>query len=169
MNAFRIALVALVCSAPLAALSQWQWLDKDNRKVFSDQAPPPDVPANRILRQPGQRGPAAAPVAEPVSAPAAAAKPALPKPSGVDKTLEERKKQAEAAEAAKKKAEDDKFAALQAENCQRAKQAKATYDSGVRVARVNDKGEREFIDDAARAAESKRLAEVIARDCVKAQ
>lgn len=167
MKAFRIALIALVCSAPLAALSQWQWVDKDGRKVFSDQAPPPDVPADRVLRRPGQRA-SAAPVAEPVSAPAAA-KPALAKPSGVDKTLEERKKQAEAAEAAKKKAEDDKFAALQAENCQRAKQAKATYDSGVRVARVNAKGEREFIDDNERAAESNRLNEVIARDCVKAQ
>lgn len=169
MNAFRLALIALVCSAPLAALSQWQWMDKDGRKVFSDQAPPPDVPANRILRQPGQRGPAAATAAEPVSAPAAAAKPALPRPSGVDKTLEDRKKQAEAAEAAKRKAEDEQFAAMQAENCQRAKQAKATYDSGVRVARVNAKGEREFVDDAERAAESKRLDEVIARDCVKAQ
>lgn len=169
MNAFRLALIALVCSAPLAALSQWQWVDKDGRKVFSDQAPPPDVPANRILRQPGQRGAVSAPVAEPVSAPAAAAKPALPRPSGVDKTLEDRKKQAEAAEAAKRKAEDEKFAAMQAENCQRAKQAKATYSSGMRVARVNAQGEREYLDDAERAAESKRLDDVIARDCVKAQ
>ncbi|HYE39563.1 MAG TPA: DUF4124 domain-containing protein [Ramlibacter sp.] len=169
MNAFRIALIALVCSAPLAALSQWQWLDKDGRKVFSDQAPPPEIPANRILRQPGQRASFTAPAAEPVSAPAAAATPALPRPAGVDKSLEERRKQAEAAEAAKKKAEEEKFAALQAENCQRAKQAKATYDSGVRVARVNAKGEREFMDDAERAAETKRIEEVMARDCVKRQ
>ena len=169
MNAFRIALIALVCSAPLAALSQWQWLDKDGRKVFSDEAPPREIPATRILRHPGQGPSFTARAAEPVSAPAAAAAPALPRPAGVDKSLEERRKQAEAAEAAKKKAEEEKFAALQAENCQRAKQAKATYDSGVRVARVNAKGEREFMDDAERAAETKRIEEVMARDCVKRQ
>jgi hypothetical protein len=33
------------------------------------------------------------------------------------------------------------------------------------MARTNDKGEREIMDDAARAAESKRLDTVIASDC----
>jgi hypothetical protein len=35
----------------------------------------------------------------------------------------------------------------------------------VRVARMNDKGEREYMDDAARAAETKRLEGIIASDC----
>jgi hypothetical protein len=167
MKALRLALIALACSAPLATFAQWQWLDKDGRKVFSDKAPPPEVPADKILRQPGQRGPVT--VAPTAAQPVVATPAALPKPSGVDKTLEERRKQAEAAEAAKKKAEDEKFASMQAENCGRAKQAKATFASGVRVVRVNDKGEREFVDDAARAAELKMLDDVIARDCVKPQ
>ena len=38
-------------------------------------------------------------------------------------------------------------------------------DSGVRIARMNDKGEREIMDDAARAVESKRLEGIVASDC----
>ena len=53
MKTLRIALLALACTVPLAATAQWQWLDKDGRKVFSDKAPPPEVPANRIVKQPG--------------------------------------------------------------------------------------------------------------------
>ena len=40
-----------------------------------------------------------------------------------------------------------------------------TLDSGVRIARTNEKGEREFMDDAARAAEAKRTQDIIASDC----
>ncbi|HZY15413.1 MAG TPA: DUF4124 domain-containing protein, partial [Ramlibacter sp.] len=43
MNALRLILLVLACSVPLAAAAQWQWLDKDGRKVFSDRAPPPDI------------------------------------------------------------------------------------------------------------------------------
>src|SRR5439155_3889668 len=97
--------------------AQWQWLDKDGRKVFSDQAPPGDIPANRVLRAPAGRtlpqAPADAPVATAAPGAAAAAPTAavaaLPKPSGKDPVLEERRKQAIAAEAAKKKADDEKI------------------------------------------------------------
>jgi hypothetical protein len=167
MKAARIALLALVCSAPLAASAQWQWLDNSGRKVFSDKAPPPDIAPERVLKQPSGRGGRSVDVAPP-AAPVATAAPgaaSLPKPSGKDKTLEEKKKQLEAAEADKKKAEEQKIAAARAENCTRAKSSKANYDTGLRVARVNDKGEREILDDAQRAVEVKHLNEVIARDC----
>ena len=57
------------------------------------------------------------------------------------------------------------MAQAKAENCQRARKAKATLDSGIRVARLNDQGEREMIDDKARAAEQQRMEAVIATDC----
>jgi hypothetical protein len=88
-----------------------------------------------------------------------------PQLSGVDKDLQEKKKQAEDAEAAKKKVEEEKVLKARVENCARAKQAKATFDSGVRVARQNDKGEREVMDDAARATETKRIQSIIDSDC----
>ena len=168
MNAVRIGLLALACTLPLAAAAQWQWLDKDGRKVFSDKAPPPEIPAERVLKAP--KGQAFLPQAAPVSTEASAggATPggaALPKPLGKDKALEDKKKQLAAAETDKKKAEDAKYAALRSDNCSRAKQAKATYASGARMATVDSKGERQYVDDAQRAAEMKNLDEVIARDC----
>lgn len=170
MKALRLALVALACTAPLLAAAQWQWIDKDGRRVFSDQPPPLDVPASKIVRQPGVRpAPAAAANEAPATTAAAAPTAAVPKLTGKDKELEAKKKQVEAAEADKKKAEEAKFAAAQAENCTRARSAKAVFDTGARVARVNAQGEREFYTDDQRAAEVKRLEGVIARDCVKAQ
>jgi len=167
--------LGLVC---LSAAAQWQWLDKDGRKVFSDRAPPSDVPEKSILKRPGGAVRAAKP-AEPVaaatadgaaaavSAPVAAA--SVPKLSGVDKELADKKKLAEKqaadAESAKRKAEEERIAKAKAENCASAKQSKATLDSGTRIGRVNAKGEREFLDDAQRAAESKRAQSVIDASC----
>jgi len=163
-NSFRFLLFGAALAASLTASAQYQWIDKDGRRIFSDQAPPADVPLKNILAQPrGEHiGEVAAP-AEQASAPA----PVSSAPSGVDKSLEDKKKQAEAAEAAKKKAEQDKIAAQKADNCKRAMNAKATLDSGVRVARTNAKGEREFLNDKERASETKRLQEIIASDCAK--
>lgn len=159
---------------PLAAQAQWLWVDNTGKKVFSDTAPPPDVPEKNILRKGNVPPPRPIPgvVAldqgadaqnQPGAAAPAAAAPA-PKP-GVDKDLQEKAKKAEDEEKAKKAAEDKKLAQARAENCSRARQAKATYDSGIRVARLNAQGEREIIDDTVRAQETKRLQQVIDSDC----
>jgi hypothetical protein len=163
MNSYRSCLVAIVLALPALALAQWQWVDKDGRKVFSDQPPPPDVPAANIVKQPGVRAAAPAPAPAPAAATAAAA--SAPKLSGKDKTLDEKKKLAEAQASEKKKQEEAQQEAARTENCARAKKAKALYDSGMRVATVNSKGEREILDDAQRAAEIKRIDAVIASDC----
>ncbi|CAA2105352.1 DUF4124 domain-containing protein [Variovorax paradoxus] len=161
-----------VVALPLSASAQWQWLDKNGKKVFSDQAPPPDVPEKNILRRVGPPPKARSTAnpnvdAIPVETEAAAAPKAAdgPKPTGVDKELEERTKKAEADEKAKQAAEAAKIAKAKADNCALARQGKATVDSGVRIARVNAQGEREIMDDAARAAEQKRLQTVINSDC----
>ena len=101
---------------------------------------------------------AAASAAKAVPAVAAASKP-------LDKALEEKAKQAEAAEAAKRKAEEDRMAGVRTENCRRANEAKASLNSGMRIAKVNDKGEKIVLDDTARAVEVKRADEIIASDC----
>jgi hypothetical protein len=166
MNLLRATLLALACALPVLSLAQWQWIDKDGRKVFSDQSPPAEVPAKNILRRPGSK----APQAPPADAAAAASQPAraaasAPKLAGKDKELQEKKKLAEAADAEKKRAKEDEIAKSRADNCARAKQSKATFDSGVRISTTNDKGERVIMDDAGRAAETKRLEGIIASDC----
>lgn len=161
----------LLCSATVA-FAQWQWIDKDGRKVFSDRAPPADIVEKNILKRPAGRGspaqpqPAdtvdsAVPATLAQSAPNAVTKPA----GGVDRELEAKKKAADAAEEAKKKVDADKLMKAKVENCTRAKLAKTTFDSGVRVSRTKADGEREIMDDTARADESKRIQGIIDRDC----
>ena len=153
----------------MAASAQWQWLDKEGRKVYSDRAPSADVPDKSILKRPGPRVPSTAaeePASPAATAPVAAASAAqssasAPKLSGVDKELAEKKKKAEEAEVAKRKAAEEKILKAKIESCARAKQAKAGFDSGVRIARINEKGEREVMDDAARAAEVKRIQSIM--------
>ena len=162
----RFLLLAAAFAVPFAAFAQWQWIDKDGRKVFSDQAPPADVPAKNILKRPGPGGKGAQPAEpDPAASAAAAPKPPAPKPTGKDRELEEKKKQAEAADAEKRKAQEEELSRTRADNCTRARQSKAALDSGVRISRMNEKGEREFLDDAQRAAEGKRLDGLIAREC----
>ena len=167
MTAARALTLALACVLPLSAMAQWQWIDKSGHKVYSDQSPPPDVPAKNILKAPSGRMPAPEPAAAAAApaAPAATAQANAPKVTGRDKELEARKKQAEAAEAEKKKAQEVEQAQAKAENCKRAREAKATLDSGIRLSRVNAQGEREILDDNQRAAEGQRLQTVIGRDC----
>ena len=176
MNHIRHFLIAAACLTSLAASAQWQWTDKDGRKVYSDRAPPADVLEKNILKRPGGRSTAAvttdaaanaavtaAAVTTAASAPQGAA--SAPRLGGVDKELADKKKKAEEAEVAKRKADEERVLKAKVENCARAKQAKTSFDSGVRIARTNDKGEREVMDDAARAAEVKRIQSVIDADC----
>ena len=167
MKLAHLVVIGSVFLLPLGAQAQWQWIDKDNKKVFSDQPPPNDIPEKNILHKPNtpsKRVNLGAPVTPAV--PAAAAAPAGgPKPSGVDKDLEEKTRKAEEAEKAKQAAEQQRIAQAKVENCNRARQGKATMDSGIRVARINAQGEREIMDDAARASEQQRLQSVIDSDC----
>lgn len=174
MKIHKLVLLAFACTWSLGALAQWQWIDKDGRKVFSDRAPPLDIPDKSILKQPGgnlgaridAKPAAAAGAAEPAGAASAPKLPALAG-GGKDKELEEKKAQAEAAEAAKKKAEEEKNAKAKADNCTRARQAKATFESGRLITHSNAQGERVFLDEATRAAESKRIDGIIATDCAR--
>lgn len=161
-------LVLIVASMmSLGASAQWLWLDKDGRKVFSDRAPPASVPDKNILQKPGQLKARTQADSSTDDTAKTAAAPAsnTPKLSELDKELAEKKKKAELAEEAKIKAEEEKIKKSKAENCERAKLAKANFDSGVRIARMNKQGEREVMDDAARAAETKRIQGIMDADC----
>lgn len=152
-------ILLLVCSV---ASAQWVWKEGE-RKVFSDTAPPASVPEQNIIKRPGSGGSVSR--SAPVAPPAGAEPSAAPQLPTVDKELEAKKKQAQQTEEAQKKAEDQRIAKARAEDCARAKQAKTTLDSGVRLATTNAKGEREVMDDKARAAEAKRLDEVARNNC----
>ncbi|WP_310565586.1 DUF4124 domain-containing protein [Hydrogenophaga sp.] len=161
-----LALATLTTLSAGAAMAQWQWIDGTGSRVFSDTPPPAGTPDKNILKRPGGARPTAAPSAPPSGTLSTASTPAAaPKPSGKDSELETRKKQATEAEQAKKKAEQDKLVKARADNCERARRAKNTVDSGVRIATRNAKGETEFLDDKARAAEAQRIEGVVKSEC----
>lgn len=158
-------LAALMLLA-LPAQAQWQWRDKSGQITISDLPPPRDVPEQDILKRPdaGARKTAAAPLA-PAAASSPASTAAAPvRPAG-DKELETRKRVAEQEQLAKARADEQKQAAQRADNCRRARAYLSDLQSGQRIARTNDKGEREVLDDKARAEELRRANEVIAADC----
>ena len=168
MTVTRFFLLAAWCWTALSAHAQWQWIDKDGRKVYSDRPPPAEVSEQNILKQPHRRAPAQAPAAQASSAPAsapAAAPAKAPAPSGKDKALEKKKAEAEAQEAAKAQAEEEQRAATRADNCQRARNMRTAYASGQRISQTNAQGERVPVDDAMRAAELQRLDGIIANNC----
>lgn len=72
---------------------------------------------------------------------------------------------AQATASAAMRAESAQNQAARAENCQRARQSLATMQSGIRVAVANAQGEREFMSDEARAAETQRLQALVAASC----
>ena len=160
-----VALTAALClTLALPAAAQWKWRDKAGQTQYSDLPPPPGVPEGDILQHPtgatATRRPA--PVAAPASAASATSLAAV---RASDPELEARRKKAEQEVVDKKKAEDAKLAATKADNCARAKEQMRTIDSGQRMARINAKGEREVLDDAARAAETRHTRDVMASEC----
>ena len=171
MKIFSLMLLVFSVQSVSAATLTWQWIDGNGRKVFSDRAPPPEIAEKNILKRPaGLSTPNTpsygVPEAEPAAPEAKAAATTNSKlAGGVDKELEAKKKKLLETEQAKRKAEEEKFAKAKAENCQRAKDAKATYDSGVRISRTTASGEREVLDDAARAVELQRLQGIMESDC----
>ncbi len=171
-----VAFAAVLVSTPAEA--QWRWRDASGRVTASDRPPPKEIPEKDILSRPSSAAQPRRPVAvaEPASGAASAA--ALPAsgaasggllaasaPGGLQAEVEARRKRAEQEQAARAKAEQEKLAAQRAENCKRARSQVAALESGQRMARVNERGEREVLDDRGRAEELSKARSVVASDC----
>lgn len=162
-------LLAGLTSLPAAA--QWKWRDASGQITASDRPPPKEVPEKDILSRPTTTPVRrfVPPPAEAASAPAAAA---AANPSGnapgrgsLEGEVDARRRAAEQEAVAKARAEEQKAAQQRAENCRRARSHLAALESGQRMARVNDKGEREVLDDKGRVEEMRAAREVITSDC----
>ncbi len=160
--------MAALALLALPAHAQWKWRDAAGHVQYSDLPPPLGTPDKDILARPAAQNRAAAVAAAQLPASAASAPRAAASalaPRTIEPELEAKRKQAEADQAAKKKADEEHNAVARADNCKRAKSQMQTLESGVRLARTNDKGEREILDDAQRDAEMKRTRDVMAADC----
>ena len=146
MNRYPLLLLAALLAAP--AYAQYSWIDDHGTRVFSDRPPPPGTPKSRILKAP--RGAATEP-----AVPAEAAKPAAP--TLADRDADFRKRAAERDADERTTAEESRRKADNAEQCAAARRSEAVLTSGVRVADMDDKGERVFVTDDEKA---RRLAQV---------
>jgi Domain of unknown function (DUF4124) len=156
---------ALALAGPAFGQSgTWKYRDAQGHIVVSDLPPPAGVQDKDILERP------TAPVRRVAPPPAAASTAAAAPPSSAlaqrnDPELEARRKKMTDEQQMQQKAQESKDAAQRADNCGRAKSHLAALNDGLRLARTNDKGEREILDDKARAEEMQRARQVIASDC----
>ena len=170
MKSFRLLgcvwLAALAAvQQPAQSATQWKWLKADGRCCeYSDRPPPASVPEKDILQRPAAVKRAAA---APGSAASAAAASASAPPKAIDPELEARRRKEQESREAGKKAEEEKEAKARAENCERAREYQRTLDSGMKIARTNQKGEREFLDDQQRSAENERNRKLLDQNCAK--
>lgn len=144
-----LALALLPLGSGLAG-EVFQWKDADGRTHYSD-VPPPDTDTKRITT--------VAPPARPSTGSGSTTK------SWAEREVEFRERRTERLEEERKQAEAGEKRDKLARQCADAKRQLAALESGQRVVRFNDQGERVFLDDAERAREVKELRESIAEHC----
>jgi hypothetical protein len=151
-------LLAVALSLALPASAQiYQWKDKNGKTIISDKPPPDRVPPPKPAEVDGG--------ADAESTPAPVAKPAPRPPAWVDQEMEFRKRQMEAQEKAEKEAKEAASAATREENCQKMSRWLQMLESGQRLSSLDDKGERQFMNDAQRAQEMEKTKSAYEAQC----
>jgi|SRR5688572_30209929 len=143
MRKALILITSLVFAGSAAA--QYRWVDKNGRVQYGDT--PPTGASASALRPP--------PAATSDKAP----------PTNAEKEADFRKRQMQADGERQKQALTEREAKDKRENCAQAKDAVRTLESGGRIARVDDKGERYFLDEAQIAQEAARARQAVQQWC----
>jgi hypothetical protein len=163
-----LGLTLALLAAPAGAQSFWKWRDANGRLQLSDRPPPPEVLDKDILQRPLSAAKTVAAAADSGAAAASAAANAASAPVG-DAALEAKKKRLQQDQAAQKQAKDtaeqERRAATRAEYCRRSQNSLKVLESGQRVARPTDQGEREILDDTGRAEEIQRARDLVSANC----
>lgn len=157
-----LALVALIGSAE----AQWKWRDAKGNVQYSDMPPPAGTADKDVLQRPaGARSLIQVmPVGGPASA-ASAPRAAASAPSKAEQEAAARQKQEKDQQAAKQKEEERRTAEKRRENCQRAQAGMRDLQSGTRITRMNDRGERVYMDEGQIAAETARVRDIVTSEC----
>lgn len=164
-SALRRASLATLLLVSCAARAQYVWLDEKGGKHYSDRPPAANVPASRILKQPGGESNVTAdavkapsdqaPAAPAMTAAQTRASEAAEPQTAAQRNAEFQKRRAEAQEKEKKAAEDGKRNADNAANCERMRAYEKTLASGERVRVPGPNGELVFVSDEQRTRELK--------------
>ncbi len=146
-------LLATFVLTSISGLSQaeiYKWKDKDGRVRYSDTPPPSNVKQEAIM---GKKKPAEptgreplAPVDKASTTPVAEIPKNSEPPVNPEDLAAEKRQQAAEAEKNNKQ-EKEAEAKRKAENCSAAKANMETYTQGGRVYKMNEKGERQYMDE----------------------
>ena len=127
----------------------YKWKDKNATTRYSDTPPPSNIKQEAIgskkLAKPANQAPVA-PVVNEQPADKEAAKDSPPVPGSADEEAAA-KRQINAEAEKNNKLEKEKQEADKAENCKAAKSNLASYEQGGRVYKMNEKGERVYLDE----------------------
>ncbi|ENO93256.1 hypothetical protein C662_08385 [Thauera sp. 28] len=165
MSRPAVVLLALLIALPASA-QIYRWTDSAGQVHFTDTPPPSEDYA--VIQRPRT-----------TAAPTPAAVAPEPAPESEDETAEAqagpqttaereqalRKRRLEKEEAEAKQQDEAAREAERKRFCEDTANQITALRSGQRVSRFNARGEREFLDDSARAAETERLERQIAEHC----
>lgn len=154
------ALLLALATLGAPAHAQYVWIDEKGLKQFSDRPPSASIPAKNILKAPGkmQLQQAEDNADAPKDDADAPAKKAKAPPTLAERNADFDKRRTAAAEQDKKTAEEAKRKSDLAANCQAARTAKQTLDSGMRMRTMDANGQPTFMSDAERAQRSQKIA-----------
>jgi type IV secretory pathway VirB10-like protein len=164
-----LAALALTVVSGLSQAEIYKWKDKDGKMRYSDTPPPSNVKQESMTGKKKVAAPTSNAPLSPVENPATAAAPAVmprdvePPRSAEDAAAEQRQRNAEVEKNNKK--EKEAQAKLKAENCIAAKANMQTYTQGGRVYKMNEKGEREYMDEKAFAEGKAKAQQEIRANC----
>jgi len=153
--------VVMLAALPAAAQQLYKYVGPDGKVQYSDRPPPDGRKAEKVTTSrisssgPGNPATGAAASDAPKSAPKTAA----------EQEQAFRQRKAEAEEKARKSEKVAQDQQHQAEACANARRDLAGVQSGARVARLNEAGERIFLDDNGVQGEIARLQRDVAANC----
>lgn len=155
----KTLIVLLTALAAGTAQAQLQcWTTKDGKRECGDT--PPAGAKVREIRGPSTPAPAA-PAAKGAATKDAKKGPLTP----AEQEQAFRKRQIDAEKAREKEDKASADAAAKKENCERARDALRTFESGQRIARTDAKGERYFLDEAQTSAETAKARQAVQQSC----
>jgi hypothetical protein len=162
MKLISVALGLALCAALQASAQLYKWVDSDGKVQYSDKPPPGNIKAEK-LREPARAAsvPAAGETKGGTKKDAAKAAPK----TTAEQEQAFRKRQLDAAKSQEEETKKQAEVRDRTENCRRAKAALASLQLGGRQTRVDDKGERVYLDDQQIAQETARVQQEAATAC----
>ena len=167
MKRLTVAMWLTLCLALPASAQMYKWVDSNGKVQYSDKPPPSNIKTEKL------RGAAPAASAPAASTPTAddakgAAKKDAAKAVPKTQAQEEqafRKRQLDASKAQETEEKKQAEARQKEENCTRARAALTNLEMGGRQVRIDDKGERVFLEEDQIARETAKARQDVATAC----